>query len=106
MHYFPYLLLFLGGCTLTVGDIIMKKWVLNNDRLLFIFGLLVYLVGLVFLSYSFKYKNIAVASTIFVIVNIATLSLISWAYFKEPLSPLQMVGITLGVSSILFLELA
>lgn len=104
--YFPILLLFAGGVILTAGDIVMKKWVVNNSVFLFIAGLAIYLAGLVFLSFSFKYKNIAVASTIFVIFNIATLSIVSWLYFKETLSVYQLIGIALGICSIIFLELA
>ncbi len=99
------LLLFLGGSILTIGDIVMKKWVTNNEIHLFIIGLLVYLIGLIFLSYSFKYKNIAIASVIFITFNVLTLSLISWIYFKETLSPYQLVGIVMGIGSILMLEL-
>jgi len=104
-HYLPFIILFIGGCVLTIGDIFMKKWVINNNFFIFITGLAIYLVGLIFLAYSFKFKNIAVASTIFVICNVITLSIISWLYFKEALTPLQIVGIILGLSSILFLEL-
>jgi len=64
------------------------------------------MIGLLFLAQSFKYKNIAVASTIFVIVNVITLSIVSWLYFKETLTPFQIIGIILGLSSIIFLELA
>ncbi|KKP80183.1 MAG: hypothetical protein A2271_03800 [Candidatus Moranbacteria bacterium RIFOXYA12_FULL_35_19] len=106
MHYLPFIILFVGGSILTIGDILMKKWVVNNSIPLFITGLGIYLVGLIFLAISFKYKNIAVASTIFVIFNIITLSIVSWFYFKETLTPFQLIGIALGISSILFLELA
>ena len=104
-QYLPFILLFVGGSVLTVGDIVMKKWIVNNSCPLFIAGLAIYLVGLIFLAYSFKYKNIAVASTIFVIFNIITLSIVSWFYFKETLTTFQLVGITLGIGAILFLEL-
>jgi multidrug transporter EmrE-like cation transporter len=102
----PLLLLFIGGCVLTIGDIVMKKWVVNNSGFLFIIGLAIYLAGLIFLAWSFKYKNIAVASVIFVIFNIITLSIVSWFYFKETLTGLQIAGMLLGISSIIFLELA
>jgi len=97
----PFILLFIGGSVLTIGDIVMKKWVVNNNPLIFVIGMVVYLIGLVFLAYSFKYKNIAVASTIFVIFNIITLSVVSWFYFKETLSTFQLIGITLGIFSII-----
>lgn len=102
---FAFLLLFLGGAVLTIGDLVMKKWVVGGQMYFYVIGLAVYLVGLNFLAQSFKFHNIAVASVIFVICNVVTLSLFSWFYFKEPLSPFQIIGITLGIISILFLEL-
>lgn len=106
MQFWPFILLFVGGSILTVGDIVMKKWVISNSTPIFVSGLTIYLVGLIFLAQSFKYKNIAAASTIFVIFNIITLSIVSWFYFKEALTPFQFVGIALGIASIIFLELA
>ncbi len=103
--YIPFILLFIGGSVLTIGDIVMKKWIVNNNVFLFIIGLIIYLIGLIFLAYSFKYKNIAVASTIFVIFNVITLTIVSWFYFKETLTPFQIIGIILGISSIIFLEI-
>lgn len=88
---------------LTIGDIVMKKWVSSNNSSLFIIGLAIYLIGMIFLAYSFKYKNIAVASTIFVIFNIVTLSIVSLALFKESLTVSQIIGIIFGIISIIFL---
>jgi multidrug transporter EmrE-like cation transporter len=105
-QYLPLILLFLGGLVLTAGDIIMKKWVVSHNIFLFISGLAVYLFGLIFLALSYKYKNIAVASTIFVIFNIITLSIVSWFYFKEALSTTQLIGIAFGILSLLCLEIA
>ena len=98
-------LLFSGGVVLTIGDIFMKKWVNTNSTLFYIIGLIIYLVGLNFLAQSFKFKNIAVASVMLVIFNVVTLSFVSWIYFKETLSPLQIFGIILGICAIVILEL-
>ena len=102
MNIFIILLLFLGGILLTIGDLIMKEWVINNKMLFYVAGLAVYLVGLMLLAHTFKYKNIAVASTMFVIFNVVTLSLASWILFKEPLSIKEIAGIALGLSFIYF----
>jgi multidrug transporter EmrE-like cation transporter len=99
-------LLLAGGIILTVGDILMKKWVNTHSTLFYIIGLIVYLIGLNFLAQSFRFKNIAVASVIFVIFNVVTLSIVSWLYFKETLSTLQIIGIILGITSVVVLELA
>ncbi|MFH0869826.1 MAG: SMR family transporter [archaeon] len=100
------ILLLAGGLILTAGDIAMKKWVSTNSYIFYLIGMAIYLVGLNFLAQSFKSKNIAVASVIFVIVNVATLSIVSWLYFKETLSALQILGIMLGITAIVVLELA
>ena len=106
MNFFPLLLLGIGSLVLTVGDIIMKKWVGSNNAYLYLAGLGIYLVGLNFLAQSFKFKNIAVASVIFVIFNVVTLSVFSWFYFKEKLSGLQIFGLVVGLIAIVILELA
>ena len=100
------ILLLIGGLVLSIGDIFMKKWVNTNAYLFYFVGLATYLIGLNFLAQSFKFKNIAVASVIFVIFNVVTLSIVSWLYFKETLSPLQITGIALGIIAIVVLELA
>jgi len=104
MNFFPILLLALGGIVLTAGDIVMKKWIVTSSAPTFFIGLAIWMIGLLFLAQSFKYKNIAIASTIFVIFNVVTLSLVSWFYFKEKLTPIEFFGIFLGILSIIILE--
>lgn len=105
MNYFPILILALGGIILTIGDIIMKKWVNTQSNVFYIIGIAVWIIGLLFLAESFKFKNIAVASLIFNIFNIVTLVAVSWLYFKEKLSGLELIGILLGIIAIIFLEI-
>ena len=105
MQLLPLVILFLGGVVLTIGDIVMKEWVVCSKTYLYIMGLAIYLVGLMFLAQSFKYKNIAVASMVIVIFNVVTLSIISWLVFKESLSFPQIIGLVLGVASVSLLEL-
>lgn len=100
--------LILGGVALTAGDIAFKFWVdraLPYTSFLYIGGLLVYLLGLVFLIESFKTENIAIASAIFVLINIITLAAVSWLYFGDKLSSLQGVGLVLALSAIVVLQL-
>jgi multidrug transporter EmrE-like cation transporter len=101
----PLLLLFLGGVTLTIADIIMKKWVESENLPAFWLGMLIYMVAMAFLAHSFKQKNMAVASMIFVIFNVVTLAIASHILFHEKLSLQQIVGIAVGFVSIAILEL-
>ncbi len=102
--YYPILLLAAGGILLTVGDIILKKWVVNSSWNLYLAGLFVWLIALNALAYSFKFQNIAVASMLIVIFNVATLAVVSAYYFGEPLSNKQLFGLLLGLASVALLE--
>jgi len=98
------ILLLIGGIILTAWDLFMKKWVSTNSHTFYFIWIFVYIIGLLFLAQSFKFKNIAVASMIFVVCNIITLVIVSRLYFKESLSWTQMIGILFGILSIIILE--
>lgn len=53
---------------------------------------------------SFKTHNIAVASAIFVIINISTLAVVSWFVFSEPLTTKQIIGLALSFIVVMILE--
>lgn len=98
----------LGGIALTVGDIVFKVWVeksLSYVSSYYVGGLLLYIIGLIFLVESFKTENIAVASAIFVLINIVTLAIFSWLYFGDKISLVQTIGLLLAATAILLLEI-
>lgn len=105
MNWIALIILATGGIVLTVGDLFMKKWVVSNSAWIYFLGMIFYVIGLNFLAFSFKYKNIAVASVIFVLINIITLLIFSYFYFKEKMGTFEFVGIILGIVAIVMLEL-
>lgn len=104
MNLIPILILFGGGVILTAGDVIFKHWVEKGGTMysvLYIVGILLYLVGSMFLVASYKYNmNIVEAGVIQGLFNTIILVFFTYFYFKEPLSLSQIVGILLGVVSI------
>jgi multidrug transporter EmrE-like cation transporter len=98
------LLVLIGGLILTIGDIVFKKWAITNNWQTFFFGLFIWTIGLCFLAFSFKYKNIAIASLIFSLSNVIILTTISWFYFGETITIIQLVGIILGITAVILLE--
>lgn len=100
----PLLLLFIGGCLLTVGDIVFKFYALKHNLWLFLFGLFLYILGLLFLVKTYESENIAAATCIFVMFNISTLAIISHFYFAEPLGLYKTLGLFLAFSAIFFLK--
>ena len=55
---------------------------------------------------SYKHEDIAAASVMLILFNIATLALVGVFLFKERLSFWEIIGLILGVFAIVFLELA
>ena len=98
------LLVIIGGLILTIGDLVLKGWATSNNPKSFIIGMAIWIAGLVCLAFSFKHKNIAIASLVFTLTNIISLCVISWLVYKESLTNQQMLGIFLGVVSVALLE--
>jgi multidrug transporter EmrE-like cation transporter len=103
MH--PLLILFVGGVVLTLGDIVAKNWVIKKEKYLYVVCMLFYLIGLNFLVWSYKFEDIAVASIIFEIFNVITLTLAGIYLFKENITKTELAGMILGVFSIIVLEI-
>ncbi len=99
-------LLAAGGIVLTLGDLVMKKWVTTDLRTYYVIGLFIWVIGLNFLAISFKYKGIAVASMIFIIFNTITLLLAGYLLYGEKISMQEMLGIFLGLCSVALMDLA
>ena len=83
----------------------MKKWMLLNSLPTYLIGMFLYIIGLNFLVYTFKFKEIAVASVIFTIFNVLTLILAGKLFFDETLSPNKIIGIILALIAVIILEL-
>lgn len=103
-NLYPLLLITGGSLFLTVGDIVAKAWVQTDKPLAYVLTLGLYLAGLVFLTLSFRYKNIAIASMLLIILNIVTLTLWSWIVYGETLNKIQITGLILGLTATLLLE--
>lgn len=108
MHTTALLILFVGGVVLTAGDIVFKFWVEKNGTymsLLYSVGILLYLIGSLFLVQSYKHDmNIVAAGIIQVLFNTIVLVLVSYFYFNETLTSVQVVGVILGIISIYLIK--
>ena len=99
------LYIFLGAIFDTIGDLLMKNWVVNNSKLYFAVGMCFYLIGLCFLAYSFTLKNMVAASVLFLIFNILFLTLINSFYFSELLSKKEYLAVGFGIIAIILFEI-
>jgi len=48
MNWLALLILAVGGIVLTIGDLFMKKWVVSNSWIIYVVGMIFYIIGLNF----------------------------------------------------------
>lgn len=99
------IILVIGGVLLTIGDIFMKEWLIKNSNVFFGAGLIIYFISMVLLAISYKFENIAIASTIIEIINTISIILIFTIFFKESMSVVQIIGLIFGVISLILLKI-
>ena len=101
---FAFSILILGGIALTIGDVVFKYWLGHSRFSLYAIGFVLYAVALVLLIESYKFDNIAVASSILDISNVVILAVVSWIVFEEPLSFVQILGVCAGMVGLFLLQ--
>lgn len=99
------LLLILGGLILTVGDVFIKKWTIDNGLINFFLGLTLWIIALLLLAYTFRFMNIVSATFIEILVNVITLVFADYFFFKDPVTRPEIIGIIVGFIAIYILEL-
>lgn len=104
MHNVALFLAIGGGIILTVGDIVLKKWVTTSYNLFYFLGIFLYFISMNFLAQSYKYEDVAIASMMMIIFNITTLTLVGYFIFKENITVYEIAGIFLGMISLFLLE--
>lgn len=94
-----------GGILFTIGDICLKKWATEDKYLFYGIGFIFYILGIILFSLTLRGKNLWVANTVLVTSNIVLLALVSYFYFHEKMSTLQVVWLILSLLGVVFLEL-
>ena len=99
-----YNLLLLGTALEIWGDLLFKRWVVEGQASSLLWGLAIYMVGVVLWAASLHFGPLAKAAVVFAVANILALSLSGLVLFDERLGIGQMVGIGLAVLSVAVLE--
>ncbi|MFA5087084.1 MAG: hypothetical protein WC470_02165 [Candidatus Paceibacterota bacterium] len=101
----PLVTLLIGGIVLTVGDIFAAEWVRSEGGIiLFASTMFFYIIAMIFLVASYEKEDIPVATVILITFNVIILSIVGIVIFEEELTREKLIGITLGLVSLMFLE--
>ena len=100
-------LLLIGGAVFfeIIADIILKYWSINPKTIFVVCGIIVYTIGTTMFAYSLRFGDLSKMGTIFTVVNLIVVVLIGLLLFKEQVSLINMIGIFLGVISVILVQL-
>jgi multidrug transporter EmrE-like cation transporter len=88
-----------------LADFLFKKWTLMNNRLFLAFGILSYLVSTVIWAFSLREESLSKAIAMFTILSLILIVLMGVFVFNEHLSGWNILGIALGVVSIILISI-
>jgi len=98
------ILVFLAALFEAAGDIILKKWALDNKQIFFVLGLMVYFAATVIWAFSLKYEFLSKAISVVTVLNLIIVVLAGVIFFKEDLSLINKMGIILGIASVILVQ--
>lgn len=99
--------LILVGFGMVVGDVFMKQWMLTGASykvpfvVLYLAALSSYGVSLTVYAYQLRTMHFGIATITPILVNIITISLISYFFYKEGLTLSQGTGILLAIVALI-----
>ncbi|MEI7480104.1 MAG: SMR family transporter [bacterium] len=103
-QYFIYLVTAVAFLEV-IGDILFKEWSIHNKNYMLVLGILAYTAATLFWAFSLKYQSLSKAMVIFAVLTLIVGILVGVFFYKEELSALNIVGIVIGLTSIIFLEM-
>lgn len=107
MNYKQLFIIFVGAAVLleAAADILFKKWGLESRNHYLLIGLIIYFIGTLFWAYSMKYEYLSKAIPVFTICNLVIITFAGTYFFKDVIAPINIVGIVLGIASVVLIEL-
>ncbi|MFA6190379.1 MAG: hypothetical protein WC711_02590 [Candidatus Staskawiczbacteria bacterium] len=101
----PLIMLLIGGAILTLGDIFATEWVrVSGSLFLYFITMIFYIIAMAILIKSYEGEDIPVASIILVMFNVTILTIVGVLIFGEEVTASKIVGIILGIISLILLE--
>jgi len=101
-----YVLLLLSSIGVITGDYFAKLWSTNTKTIFLILAFVGYFVSAFFYIPTLLREGLIITSVIWSLISIAGFLAIGFLIFKESLNCLQVVGICLGIISLVILTIA
>ena len=99
-------LLIIGAMCVALGDYLGKSWSLDQRTSLYVLSLAAYALSAVFYLPTLLKESLVITTVIWSILIILVSIFIGLVLFKETLSPIRVVGVVLGLVSLVILNVA
>jgi len=99
------LLVSISGLLFTAGDIFLKYWAGKSSPLYMAIAIVFYVIAGLFLAYSFKRRELAVAIAVLTCVNLLAIALVGFTLFKEVLGLKEIIGISFAFLAVILLTI-
>lgn len=93
-----------GAVLFAVGDVLMRYWQVAHSKYLFWSTLVCFALGGYGLVRSYEYGDIAILTTICILMNVGLYLLYSWLIFGDKLTGMQLAGVGLAIVSVWMME--
>ena len=100
------LLLIISACGVTVGDYFAKTWSINQKTVFLLIAFVGYFSATFFYIPTLLKEGLVVTSVIWSLFASIAFLAIGLIIFKETLTPMQLVGVALGVVALIILAFA
>jgi multidrug transporter EmrE-like cation transporter len=101
-----WLLLALSAAGVVSGDYFAKSWSLNQRGWVYGLAIAGYAVSALFYIPTLLREGLVITSVIWVVLSTIGFLVVGILIFHETLTPLQWVGVGLGIASLLILTIA
>lgn len=105
MKYFFILLVIVVSLLEVIGDILFKEWTIKDNKYFLLLGIVAYMIATTCWAFSLRFQSLSKAVVIFGVLTVIIGVLVGVLLYKEPLTNLNIIGIVLGLASIVLLEL-
>ena len=100
----PYVLLIAAVIFEAAGDLLFRKWGLEQRWPVFVASLLVYNLAAVIWGLSLRDLQVSTAIVYVGVINVVLVAVGGVLFFREHLTGSQLVGIGLGIGSLILLS--
>ncbi len=100
-----WVLLCLAAISVVTGDVLAKYWSTNTKSVFYFAGLIAYAFSGFFYIPTLLREGLVATSVIWSILSVIGFLVVGILLFKETLTPLQIVGVILGIIALVILTL-